>query len=110
MKWKYTIFAAATLVAVAVSWTWGLALRLWPISVLSGGNESEVEIICRVMPHHIVHPWDIKLSAGQDLTGTWLVQETIARMLMIWLLWVIIVAAVIMARKKAATRQRFRHA
>ena len=103
-KWKHIAVAAATVVAVTVSWRWGLALRLWPVSVLSGGNESEVEIICRVMPHHIVNPESLHPAAGQDLTLAWLLQETKIRMLMIWLFWSVILTAIIMFRKRAASQ------
>ena len=102
MKWKRMTIAAATLVAVAASWTWGLAIRLWPISVLSGTDESEVHIIRRVMPHHIVNPASIRPPAGQDLTITWLLQETKVRMLIIWTLWAVMLAAIIMIKKRTA--------
>jgi hypothetical protein len=104
MKSKAITVAVAALVALIVSWTWGLALRLWPISVLSGGDESEVQIICRVMPHHLVNPESITPSPGQDLTLAWLLQETKVRMGVIWLLWAVVLAVVIMIRKKAANQ------
>ncbi len=49
MKQKWMLFVVATVLAVWLSWGWGLAMLHWPISVLSGGDESQASIIRRVI-------------------------------------------------------------
>lgn len=104
MKWKTIIVAGETSVALVLSWKWGLALRLWPISVLSGGDESEVDIIRRVMPRSLVNPEGIHPAQGADFTIAWLMRETAARMAVVWAIWAIGVAAVIVIGRRSASK------
>ena len=101
MKQKWMLFAVATAIAVWLSWVWGLAFLHWPISVLSGGDEPQVSIIRRVMPHHLVKPeWVTPMPDG-ELTAPWLIAETKVRMSIIGVGWL---ACVIGVRTRKKTR------
>jgi hypothetical protein len=103
-RWKAVIVAGEEVAALVLSWKWGLAFRFWPIQMLGGGYESEVAIIRRVMPHHLVNPESVHPTHGADLTLSWMMQETAARMAIIWALWAIAVAAVIVIRRRSANK------
>jgi len=104
-RWKAIIIAGETVVALVLSWKWGLAFRFWPIQMLGGGDESEVAIIRRVMPHHLVNPENVHPAHGADLPMAWLIQETAVRMAIIWVLWAIAVAAVIIIGRRSGNKR-----
>jgi hypothetical protein len=70
------------------------------VSVLSDVGEPEAHIIQEVMPHHIVNPNWLRLKPGEDLIGQWLFIETLARLLVIWLTWLVIVRTIDRRYKK----------
>ena len=104
MKWRGIITIAATLVALTVSWGWGLAFRHWPISALHGADEPAAAIIDRVMPHHIVDPATIHRPEDLDLIMAWLNWETVARLAIVWFFWAAVVAAAVLANRRKTAR------
>ena len=104
MKTKWIIIAALSIVAVIISIQWGLAFLHWPLSVLSG-NETDVQIIRRVMPHHLINPDAVLPDVNGDITAPWLIKETIARMAIIWGTWGIILATVTIRLKRKHSQQ-----
>jgi hypothetical protein len=102
MKQKWMLFAVATALAIWLSWVWGLAFLHWPISVLSGGDEPQVSIVRRVMPHHLVKPeWVTPMPDG-ELTAPWLIAETKVRMSIIGVGWLGCVVGVWTRKKRRA--------
>ena len=88
------LFVVATVLAVWLSWIWGLAFIHWPMSVLSGGDEPQASIIRRVMPHHVIKPeWVTPMPDG-ELTMPWIIAETKVRMGIIVIGWLACIIAV----------------
>jgi hypothetical protein len=80
----------------------GVGLSPWPISVLSGGDEPQVSIIRRVMPHHLIKPeWVTPMPDG-ELTAPWLIAETKVRMSIIGVGWLGCVIGVWTRKKRRA--------
>ncbi len=70
--------------AIGMSWLWGLPLFYWPVSVLTSVDESGAQIIREVMPYHIVPPEWVSAPDELAVIGTWLLIETLVRLVVIW--------------------------
>ena len=104
MKTKWIIIVALTIATSILTFQWGLAFLHWPLSVLSG-NETDAQIIKRVMPHHLINPDAIQPDVNGDVTAPWLLKETAARMAIIWGTWAFTLAAVVIRLKRKHSQQ-----
>lgn len=101
MKMKWAMITLVTVIALAISWQWGLAITHWPLVHL-WGNETDVEKIRAVMPHRIINPERIQPGAENEVVARWLVAETKARMGIIAATWCVSIAGIIFGFKKSS--------
>jgi len=85
--------AATTVVAVAAVWFW--ALRPLGFSYLSSGDATDADIIRQYWPHRLIQPeWISAAGDKLDRLMKWHKYETIARLSVVILLWLIIAGGV----------------
>ena len=92
-----------TVIALSVSWEWGLMIFRWPAVIMVGTYESNAAIIRRAVPIHLINPDQLHLGAGR-LAGlqTWMQAETNARLAVIWCVWASLIILVAIATRQGA--------